>query len=627
MRPVYDAWNAALAQRFLQHRRGVPLYLYTDEAVLEELSGQVGVRASEALDRFVRDVRETLGSHEPFGPWARAAMRPVPQGEPPTFLGVLCFLVLVGVERDSTRFQYYPELNVHLRRPASGGAPPGFDLHVPLLFRKFNDWLGGEGAQHGLATARSHQHFPNVGWPLSQAIVRPVDRGLLARLFASERLEPGLTHTGAWLRGRLVRRLQTCAASESRTRLLDLNMHHGDLFEDVLVQEYAAWDGRASVVLGPRRVALRLCFDETRGEWWLQAPRVDGTQGRRWTLGSATGVVPSFKDLEIELPDVPLWRAVGAGDVGQIEDGPVLCSRAARTRWLSLDLRAGGWAEVPRRDAAVDQLLLVAAEDAARYLSVEGTVRREETPAGQVLLLVPGGSILDEADLPAREQRPRLQGGLRLSASTHTYLRVLTGLPNVLPVSDARLGECRLRVEDDVAFLDVLPPEGDHVLNADGHRLSLRLVDRLESGPSARHGRPSWSDDLPVVERVRVPWHAGSIWLVGERGELEERPPAPPPWLQELGLVVGELDVTSMLTSTGFAPAFVVARTYRGKPWVEAVPKTLARARDGERPRELNRSAARELVSALLVQYGPDDRAADPRWKRAFAAVLRAVHS
>ena len=42
----YENWNAALAARFLQERPGEPLYLYTDDAVLQEVAGDVGVDAS-----------------------------------------------------------------------------------------------------------------------------------------------------------------------------------------------------------------------------------------------------------------------------------------------------------------------------------------------------------------------------------------------------------------------------------------------------------------------------------------------------------------------------------------------------------------------------------------------------
>ncbi len=251
MTPEYDAWNAALAARFLQERPGQPLYLYTDESVLEEVAGDVGVDAAKALPSFLDAVRSTLVGAEPFRRWALESARAVGDGEPPRQLAVLCFLVLVAVERETTRFQYYPELNQHLRRPGQG-APPGFDRHVPRLFVHFNAWLEGAGSRHGTPTAAPPTHFPNVGWPLSQAIVRPTDRALLVRLFFAARLGPRQSRSGSWLRGQIVPRLRTTADSASRTRLLQLHENHRETLDDVLEREYAAWNGEPVASLGPK---------------------------------------------------------------------------------------------------------------------------------------------------------------------------------------------------------------------------------------------------------------------------------------------------------------------------------------------------------------------------------------
>jgi hypothetical protein len=625
--PSYEAWNAALAGRFLQGHRDHPLYLYTDESVLEEVAAVVGVDPAAALTEFVSAVRETLGQDEPFRRWVLQARRGGPVGTVPSWLGVLCFLVLVAVERDSTRFQYYPELNGHLGRPGEARAPSGFDVHVPALFQRFNEWLLDEGSVHGLPTARSHEHFPNIGWPLSQAIVRPVDRALLVRLFASEHLDPEQDRSGGWLRAKLVPRLRTLAASPSRTRLLDLNDHHSEVLEDVLSQEYRAWDGAPVIVLGPRRVRVRLCLDETRGEWWLLAPRVDGTERQRWSLGSASGIVPAFKGAEVVLPDDELWRVLGAGDVGQIENGPILASPRVRLRWMSLDTRAGAWAEVGRRDAGQDQMLLVDEVGAQALSDIGGVSARRDAPPGQVLLFVPAGTCVFEEELPPKSSRPLLSGGLCLNRSTVTYLLTPTGLPVIAPASVARIAGEQLQVRDGVAVLAAAGlGEGEHSAEVDGHRVRFRLVERLQQGP-VEAGTASWVSHLPVVPRLRLPHDGGSIWLVGERGQLEERPGTAATWLADLGLMANEVDVTSMVRSTWFEPAFVVSNSFRGKPWVEPVPPGLGKAQASELPRALNRSAARDLVSKLLVGYSPAARAADASWKRAFAALMRTAHA
>jgi hypothetical protein len=624
--PAYGAWNAALSHRFLQERTGEPLYLYTDESVLEEVCGQVGVAAADALEAFVSAIRPTLGQGQPFRSWAVQASRPVPHGETPGWLAVLCFLVLVSVERETTRFQYYPELNAYLARTDTG-APPGFEEHIPVLFRRFNDWLLADGSVHGGPTARAHPHFPNIGWPLSQAIVRPVDRALLVRLFVSEGLGTKEPHSGAWLRIKLFPRLQASATSPSRTRLLDLNDNHTEVLEDVLLHAYREWDGSSSVSLGPRRALLRLCFDEARGDWWLLCPRLEGMERKPWRIGTMTGIVPPFKGLEAALPEPELWRLLGSGDIGEIEGGPILTSRGARLRWFSVDGRAGAWAEVGRRDTAVEQLVLIGSGDVRALQGGLGLEAIEGAAFGHNLLRVPAGVLLSEHEMPAPDVRPRLEGGLCLNYSTGTYLHARSGLPVVRPGAGAVLDGSPLPLRDGAAVLEsAVLGVGDHVIDVAGSRLQMRLVDRMQQGPLPPDLH-SWVDEVPVVPRVVVPWEAGSIWLVGERGELEQRPVVAPAWAEALRLTISEIDVTSTVRSTWFEPAFVIADSFRGKPWVAPVPAGAAEAQPGERSRLLNPAAARALVTRLLTGYQPVARQSDARWKRAFAALLRTAHA
>ena len=117
------------------------------------------------------------------------------------------------------------------------------------------------------------------------------------------------------LRARVVPRLRTGGASNSQARLLHLHQHHPETFDELLQREFEAWDGSSTANVGPKSVHLRLCYDETFGEWWFLGPPVAGGEGRQWRIGSATGQVNPFKGLEatpVELWD--RWRRRGGAD-------------------------------------------------------------------------------------------------------------------------------------------------------------------------------------------------------------------------------------------------------------------------------------------------------------------------
>jgi hypothetical protein len=125
---------------------------------------------------------------------------------------------------------------------------------------------------------------------------------------------------------------------------------------------------------------------------------------------------------------------------------------------------------------------------------------------------------------------------------------------------------------------------------------------------------------------VRLPGAHEKVWLLGDKGEAEERAVRPAAWLNDLDLMDNEVDVTGLLNSTSFAPGYVVAPSFMGKPWVERVPDGVAMAHDSEPSRGFPAASARELVSRLLVDYAPAERKVDARWKKCLAAFLRTVH-
>lgn len=624
MNPHYERWNRALTARFLQGRGREPLYLYVDDAVIEEVAGEAGADTSEAVADFVLAVRSTLGGVQPFGAWAKRS-RVLPSTETPLHLAVLCFLVLVAVEREETHFSYYPGLNRALGRPADAGAPAGFHEHVELLFVRFNDWLAQSG--HGSPTAAPTASFPYVSWPLSQAVVRPADRALLVRLFQALGLQPQQEWSGQRLLKAVLPRLWTSAESASRTRLLDLAQQHRDIFESTLAQIYSAWDGSSRAMSGPRFSNVRLCHEEMSGDWWFIGPLVPGTEGHAWTIGSDSGTVRPHKGIESMPAD--LWSLVGSGSVGAIEDGPALRSPARDVRWMSIDMRAGGWAEVGQRDHQSDQLAIVGAGAAQTFSSIPGVVDRGVAPSAASIFYVGRGVAVDEPDHTPDRSGVSLHGGLRLHGATNTYLLSEFGAPEVAgcPGDRADVGSVEHRVVDGkVAINGPAIGLGDHEVHCDGGAMvRFRLVDRLLA-PGTHPSGPSWYDDLPPNTRVDVPHRAGPVWILGADGAAQEREVADVRWLRNLGLDVTAADVTGVVGATHFVPLFVVSSPTPSKAWVTPVPDRLRTQDLGVDHRSYDRSRARLLVSKLLTDVGPPDIQQDREWKRVLAAFLREVH-
>lgn len=622
MNERYQAWNRALAARFLQSRRDEPLYLYTDEAVLQEVAGEAGADSGAALEAFLSAVRDTLVDEQPFSAWERRT-RILSSSDPvPPHLALLCFLVLVAVEREDTHFSYYPGLNKALGRSTAAGPPPGFTRDVELLFARFNDWLVRTG--NGIPTAAKSASYPHVSWPLSQAVVRPSDRALLVRTFLAAGFTPGVARDRAVLRASVLPRLQTAGDSPSRTRLLELAHQHRELFDTTLLQVYSAWDGTSRLVAGPQFSNLRLCHEELSGDWWLLGSPVPGTVGRRWHVGSAAGTVRANKGFEASPAD--LWSLVGRGVVGRVEGGPKLRSPDRALRWLSIDTRAGGWAEVGRRDVQLDQHVVTTQHMADGLARVAGVEDRGTTPSGLAVCFVPQGLVLADLAVPSAQPRPRFRGGLPLRVATHSYLLSPHGAAEVVQGSEATSVVEGTVAPDIPIQIDALAAgPGDHALEVDGHILRFRLVDRLLA-PGEGQADAAWYDDLPTTVGMQVPHAAGPVWVVGADGAVEERDVQHSRWLDDLGLFPTAADVTALVRSTQFEPLFVISRPTEGTAWVTTVPDALRAVDPDATRRSYDRLRARQLVTQLLADARPDAMRDDRAWKKALAALMREVH-
>lgn len=179
---AYVRWNNAIACYFFNpERAGQPVYLSVDEAVLRRIAAEWNLPVDPVTD-FLQSVRNLMKPGHFFrGMYSYAekfAKRMQP--EPPLFTAGLALSILAasrmgtGVERGVAPHNYYRHLNDLLGLSSRGR--PDFFNYVPELWRLLAVWLEDlHQGEFGLPTARQIGHFPFIGWPISQALVRQAD--------------------------------------------------------------------------------------------------------------------------------------------------------------------------------------------------------------------------------------------------------------------------------------------------------------------------------------------------------------------------------------------------------------------------------------------------------------------
>lgn len=640
----YERWNGLLSRFFLREERGRPLYLYVDHKLLDELWERDGAEAGST--HFVRTVREACLGAGPFDLWRKRAIAWEREGAPgdPPFLAVLAFLVLPASERTSAKFRYYPELNPLLGLPDDDSPPPGFSEVVPSLFGIFNRWLDGVGASYGTPTASSLPHYSYVGWPISQALMRPVDRVFVQQWFRVSRIPAGAKILGPELLRRVMLFARQAANSPSRERVRDLARNRPEVLQHYLLRELAAWNGFETDI-GPTLKSLVVSLVHAEGDesWWFCANRATVLSGKIARIGALAQAIPARGSL-FHLDVDNALDLLGRGPIGLVEDGPALVSKARTAYFMSVDKEVGGWKEQDRRNPGDRQLCLVRVGSAADLrLSALDVAHHREAPSGWSLYELPAGPDVDLID--GGTASPRLVGGLVLNSSTRSYL--VGGAPDVRGCTSFEVDGTSVSAISGTSRLCGLDLGlGDHVVVADGTSLSFRLVEGLPPGETSVRA-PGWpvdggmvhpisSSSASAVRGASVPGGAqkqtivpacSSLWVLGEAGELAHRAIKQPRWLQTIGLSASERDVTSVMEGVGFEPAFLVLNRSNA-----AVPSTIvvcsqagdAAREHGRRPYPVGQARA-VLGELLSVGYRLTQPKAERRFRKALSAALREV--
>jgi hypothetical protein len=307
----YEAWNHALANRFFPRmdKRGL-VYLAVDDETLTEVGEAIGVRAEEAVQRYVSAVRDQLvddsSPYRRFLYFMRRWQERGTDSDPPPYLSLLGLCVLAAsrmasdeVVRSNNYYVRYHELI----GDESRGMPHGF-RSIAELWRDLSEWLDVRLAGRiGRSTIPAEPYWSNIGYPLSQCLLREVDRRRLTYFFRAVRLDPDddlspdelLVLLRAWAShspGALTRHGHAVLRDHSRSVEEQLR--------EVVADEFREWDGELRDRSG-RRVAdllihMRLSHGGSKFELRLVARRPEGfpegefqtPSGGRFTLRSVT---------------------------------------------------------------------------------------------------------------------------------------------------------------------------------------------------------------------------------------------------------------------------------------------------------------------------------------------------
>ncbi len=278
----YMAWNQALSDYFFNaHHAGRPVYLQVDVETLTELAPVMHVDPESAEADFVDTVRSQLYTVDwsPFrrvenwmGTWQRSPQRP---DQPPPCLALLglCVLAASRMHRDNEHasHNYYARLSdlLGLRQSTQ---PRDFADVVTPFWSQLNDWLDSDnGGRLGIATAAATGRLINIGYPISQCLLRDVDRDRLPDFFVFARINPGSEVDPEDLVGLLLQwcRSSTCSLSSQARHLMERGTSDIRLqIARIVVGEVRVWRGETRESAGRRIAPIVVRLDSPK--WGYQ---------------------------------------------------------------------------------------------------------------------------------------------------------------------------------------------------------------------------------------------------------------------------------------------------------------------------------------------------------------------
>jgi hypothetical protein len=246
----YESWNNILCDHFFgENNKNKIVYLYVNEELIKILGVKLNINSDQAMISFCKSVR-SYGRSDPnllFEKayiWGRKWYKQGMKGYPP-FIGVLALTVLAATKMKGNKEKGIGSGNYYLRlrnllELEGEGKPYKFE-RTKLLWGYLISWQKENKGIYGYTNVFRYGHA-YIGYPMSQCLIREVDREQLYEFFHWAGLRPGLNVNVNTVMEQLELFLSTKISRLSRI-FFNKNKGIRESITEAVLFEYQNWDG------------------------------------------------------------------------------------------------------------------------------------------------------------------------------------------------------------------------------------------------------------------------------------------------------------------------------------------------------------------------------------------------
>lgn len=401
---------------------GRPVYILADESALNRVAERASL-SGNAVNAITEVVRSTLAIDDlgvsPFRWQADASVlhRRQPLETPPA-LPLLVVLALAAermqADSETAAHNYYSRLHSLLRVPPERQhrVEEDYRRHADELWGSLNSWLEAWEGKRGVPTAYAVGGHAFIGLPMSQAVVRQLDREALHECFALDGMTPGIRLSPSDMGSAMdPYAMRTPSPLSSNLRRLWMIPAARDRIVDAACLELETWDGSVRSLMGAvlpvtstRLLAFLRTFPRKSIEFNIMlfggsdGAHVARFESMRGETTVPTVVGPGGTTRLAGAESINAGSLVGEVLRGELDEGDrrLFGRRPRRVVPLRWDDLQGAFVEVERMSLADDSLVLARGDARARVESHLGAHARPGWRELPGLAGVPDGWIVYE---------------------------------------------------------------------------------------------------------------------------------------------------------------------------------------------------------------------------------------